>query len=343
MNKPIKHVNFDHLEYIGITGLPRRLYSRDLGLRALAMDAALSTAPNSGVPAYLTTYVSPQVIKNLIAPMNAERIFSPVKNGQMGHRTATFPKLELTGEVAAYSDYGAEGSADYNANYPSREAYYFETTTRWGDMEQAIMGLAQLDAANRVNEASALTLKAAHNRFWLFGVAGLKNWGLLNDPDLTPPMAPKPGAKGNTWEEKDPVEIYHDGLALFQRLVVQTAGLVPSGLNMDSPLKLVISNVVSPWLFRANQYGESAALLLKKSFPNLTVEVVPEYSLPSGELVQLIASELEGQATGQLGYTELMHAHGVVRSLSSYQEKKSAGTFGAVIFQPFAIAQMQGV
>jgi hypothetical protein len=32
-----------------------------------------------------------------------------------------------------------------------------------------------------------------------------------------------------------------------------------------------------------------------------------------------------------------------VKDMSAYKQKKSQGTFGAVIFQPFAFAQMIGV
>jgi hypothetical protein len=38
-----------------------------------------------------------------------------------------------------------------------------------------------------------------------------------------------------------------------------------------------------------------------------------------------------------------MRAHAVVKDTSAFKQKKSQGTWGAIIFQPFAIAQMIGV
>jgi hypothetical protein len=38
-----------------------------------------------------------------------------------------------------------------------------------------------------------------------------------------------------------------------------------------------------------------------------------------------------------------MRAHAVERKTSSFLQKKSGGTWGAIILQPYAIAQMLGV
>jgi hypothetical protein len=60
-------------------------------------------------------------------------------------------------------------------------------------------------------------------------------------------------------------------------------------------------------------------------------------------LVQLITDEVQGQETGYCSFTEKMRAHAVERKTSSFLQKKSGGTWGAIILQPFAIAQMIGV
>ena len=59
--------------------------------------------------------------------------------------------------------------------------------------------------------------------------------------------------------------------------------------------------------------------------------------------MQLIAEEIEGQATGYCAYNEKMHAQPIVRQLSSFRQKVLAGTWGAILRQPFAIASMIGV
>ncbi|EOI9212752.1 DUF2184 domain-containing protein, partial [Salmonella enterica subsp. enterica serovar Mbandaka] len=49
------------------------------------------------------------------------------------------------------------------------------------------------------------------------------------------------------------------------------------------------------------------------------------------------------QDTGYCSFTEKMRAHAVVTESSAWKQKKSAGTWGAIIRQPLAYAQMLGV
>ena len=53
---------------------------------ALAMDAqpALTTAGNSGIPAWMLTYVDPKLIEVALQPMKAAEIFGEVKKGDAG-------------------------------------------------------------------------------------------------------------------------------------------------------------------------------------------------------------------------------------------------------------------
>ncbi|MFN1150304.1 DUF2184 domain-containing protein, partial [Serratia liquefaciens] len=83
--------------------------------------------------------------------------------------------------------------------------------------------------------------------------------------------------------------------------------------------------------------------LLQKNFPNLTVETAVEYTTEAGEVVQLIAERLGEQDTGYCAFTEKMRAHAVVTESSAWHQKKSAGTWGAIVRQPLAYAQMLGV
>ena len=62
--------------------------------------------------------------------------------------------------------------------------------TQWGERELERAGLARIDWANRVNIASALTLNKYQNKTYFFGVSGLQNYGLLNDPSLSTAISP---------------------------------------------------------------------------------------------------------------------------------------------------------
>ncbi|WP_233874060.1 hypothetical protein [Paraburkholderia adhaesiva] len=97
-------------------------------------------------------------------------------------------------------------------------------------------------------------------------------------------------------------------------------------------------------LTTTNLYNVNVTDLLKKNFPNLTIETAVQYQNPAGgNLLQLIAEAIDGQKTGYCAFTEKLRAHGIVRETSSFKQKKSQGSWGAVLFQPFAIASMLGV
>ena len=167
----------------------------------VAMDAAfpLITNSNAGIPAMLSTYIDPKLIEVLIAPMNAtEAAGGEKKTGDWTTRTAMFPVIESTGEATSYGDYNNSGSSGANFQFPQRQSYHYQTITQWGERELADAGLAKIDYAARLNIASALTLNKFQNKTYLFGVAGLQNYGMLNDPALPTDLTPNTKTAGGT-------------------------------------------------------------------------------------------------------------------------------------------------
>lgn len=343
--------DFTRLAALGVVGLPPAWLDdkarEAIASQSMAFDAApgsLVTQNNNGVPNWLTMYTSPEVVKVLLSRCAAEEIYDPVKNGELWVQTAAFPMLEYTGEVAPYGDYSGEGSSDYNANWPQRQEYVFQTVTKIGDAETQRMGMAKINAASAKQEASAMVLKRARNKIWFFGVEGLQNYGILNDPALPAPISPPVDGNGKLkLSEKSADDVYETIRVLYARLHSQTRGLIDDGLKMDAEMKLCMSTDVAPNLKKKNSFGLTVEAMLKDAFPKMKVVTAPEFSTEAGELMQLICPSVDGQRTGQLGYTELLHAHGMRRALSHFEEKKSSGNYGAVIFQPFAVAQMLGV
>ena len=183
------------------------------------------------------------------------------------------------------------------------------------------------------------------NRFYFYGVAGLQNFGLLNDPNLPNALTPANGASGQkTWPTKTAVERYNDILALVADLADRSKGYI----DENSRLKLVISPARSPLLLGTSDLmANSVKALLKEGLPNLEVVVAPEMSTDAGEMMMLFADVVDADDTANkvadLVFSEKMRAGRVVPYLSHFKQKYSAGTFGAVIFQPFAVASMLGI
>ncbi len=300
---------------------------------ALAMDAqpGLTTVGNSGIPAWMLNYVDPQLIEIILQPTKAAEVFGEMKKGDWTTETATFMTVEPTGEVSSYGDYNNNGVSGVNVNFPQRQSYHYQVFTRWGEREVARAGEAKIDYVARVNEASVNALNRFQNKTYLFGVKGLQNYGVLNDPSL-----PASTASAKTWANSTGEEVYESIRKLFQTLLKQTGGKI----DMNTPLLLVCSPTASVDLTKTNQYNVNVIDQLKKNFPNLRVETIPEYSATSGETVQLIVEELDGQRTLDCAFTEKMRAHNMVLEASSIKQKKSQGTWGTIIYRPFCIATM---
>ena len=310
----------------------------------MACDAqpSLVTVSNAGIPAFLSTYIDPKLIEVLVSPMKAAEIVGgEVRKGDWTTKTAMFPIVESTGEVSSYGDYSANGRAGVNANFPQRQSYHYQVMTQWGELELETAGLARIDWANRLNIASVLTLNKFQNRSYFFGVAGLQNYGLLNSPNLSAPITPTTKVAGGTgWLNATGNEVLADVTKLYTKLQTQAGGVI----DRDTSMTLSISPISdSNGMTKVTEFNFSVQDKIKRLYPNLVIKTAPEYSMASGELIQLIANDIQGQRTADTGFTEKLRAHPIVIAESSFRQKKSQGTWGTIIYRPFLIAQMLGV
>lgn len=322
----------------------------------LAMDAqpGLVTASNSGIPFYMTNYVDPDLLRILTAKNKAAEILGEKRKGDWTDDTATFPVVEATGHVAAYGDYNAAGRSNVNTNFPMRESFLFQTFAEWGERQAEKAGRAKINWAAEVREAAAVNLMKFQNLTYFYGVAGLQNYGLLNDPSLSAALTPAVKAAGGAkWFNSNSPnatanEVYTDIEAIFAQLVAQAGGNV----EQTDAMTLALSPKSAVAMTFTNSFGITLADMLKKSFPNMRIVTAVQYGAvtaqnpqgsAAGEVVQLIADEVEGQETGFCAFNEKLRAHSIVVESSAFKQKNTSGTFGAVIRQPFAIAQMIGV
>jgi hypothetical protein len=324
---------------------------------SVAMDA-LPTAtldPNSAVPYMLTTAIDPEIFRVLFSPMKAVEIMGEVKKGDWLTETTMFPIVEPTGEVSSYGDFSESGHSGLDTNWPQRQAYLFQVTKEYGERELERAGLARINWVSEIDKAAVLSLNKFANFCYFFGVSGLQNYGLLNDPHLTASLTPATKAAGGTaWISAGGVivatanEIYLDIESLFYQLVTQSAGLI----TQESELILAMSPQTQVALTATNSFNVNVSDLLKKNFPKLRVETATQYAVTSstnpqgigaGNLVQMIAPEVEGQRTGYCAYNEKMRNHPIIRAMSSFKQKVTAGVWGTVLRQTFTIASMVGV
>ncbi len=341
----MKHVNTRELEKRGIilADFKGVMEETDLAMDyQMAMDAQspLVTQSNSGIPAFLTTWIDPEIINVVMTPNKAAKIMGEGKKGDWTTQTAMFPLIEDTGNVASYGDFSENGTVGANANWVNRQSYMFQTVTSWGEQQLARMAEARIAWAQQLNIASVKLLDKFQNQSYFFGVAGLLNYGLLNDPSLSAPITPATKvAGGTTWAVATSAEVYTDIVSLYGQLISQTQGVI----EQDAKMVLAMTPEVAVNLTKTNQYNVNVTDQIKKNFPNIRVETAVQYAVTGGNLVQLIAEDLDGQETGSCAFNEKLRAHPVVVGISNFKQKKTSGTWGCIIKQPLCIAGMLGV
>lgn len=305
------------------------------GVYSYDAQPELVTLNNAGIPAWLTNVFDPTLIEVVLSPLKATEIVgSEVQKGTWTSTYATFSMVESVGEVSSYGDFNPNGMTKANVNYPHRQAYVYQSFVQWGEMEAERMALARVDWANQQSQAVMKTMNRFQNESYFYGISGLQNYGLLNDPNLYAPIAATASwqASGTT-----PEQIYEDVRRLFAKLVRQSDSVV----DTHSPMVLALSSYSDTALDKTNQYGLSARDQMTKHFPNLTVRTAPQYSTASGELVQLLAQDVNGKVA-ETAFNAKMRAHAVITGHSSWSQKRSQGTYGTIIYKPFAIAQLIG-
>lgn len=306
--------------------------------RDLAFDAqpALVTAANSGIPALFTTFVDPSIIETVLEPLNAVELYGETKKGSWISDTAMFITAERAGYVSSYGDFSQAGRVSANVNYPQRQSYHYQTFVEYGEREIEREAEGRVEWVNQLNMSALRVLLQFQNDSYLFGVAGLQNYGGVNDPALSAPIAPT-----SAWNSvTDPLIIFGDILRLVQALVTQSNGI----LNAKSEFRLGISTTNALNLNKTNQFNYNVEDQVKKNFPNLKFVTVPQFSNPTGagELIQLFALKMKGHAVVEAAFTEKMRSHAVVTKASSWEQKKSQGTWGTIWYYPVMCAQMVG-
>lgn len=303
----------------------------------LPPQSALVTTPSSGVPLIFTTWVDPKAIEILVSPMMAAVIAGETGKGDWADDIYMFKTVEATGQTSSYGDYSMSGSADVNYNFPQRQNYRFQAFLQYGDLEIEKAAKAKIDLPADKQSANALALMKAMNYMYMYGVGSLANYGLLNDPNLLPPITPtyswlsSSSATANT--------MYQDVVRMMVLLFEQTRGAVTAKSKMTLALSPANAGILSQvTLYNTN----SVIMLLQQNYPNLRMETAPEYETSAGQLVQLFADEVDGQETVECVFSSKMMAHRVIQAPSSLMQKRSSSGYGVMYYRTVTVAQMLG-
>jgi hypothetical protein len=317
---------------------------------ALAMDSALQTTPNVAYPASFFQYIDPQIVEILFGVTNANRIAPEVKQGTWADEFYTYTTEEAIGDVTAYSDRTENVTSEVNYEFQTREQARFETILQYGNLEVDKASQAKIALASRKQIAGANIIARKQNQFYLYGVSGKINHGLLNSSDLNPSINPNSitigGSTYTTWADKIAHDasnagnhVFNDVLALWSELSSKNGG----NIDQNERIILAVSNNVVSYLSAPNQFGLTAMAMIKDNFPNLEVVQLPELSTQAGEQIKMIVPSLYGVDTVNLVYSDKFRAMQVVQTVSGYKQKLVSTSYGAIIKRASLIATMMGV
>lgn len=343
---------------IMLPGVQRYLTDEEKRDYRLGMDAqpTLATDPSAGIPAFLTTTIDPEVYRILYSPLAFAKILTEKRVGNWLDETRMFPVVEETGEVSSYGDFNNNGRAGINFNFPQFQSYLFQCFVRYGERELERAGLAKINYVSELNAAAADLLNRYQNLTYAFGVAGLQNYGYINNPYLSAALTPSTKAAGGTaWftaggsANATPNEVYNDILALIQKLISQGNGAIDD----ESPMTLSLSPSRNQALKFANSFGVYVKDLLKDGYPNLKITTAPQYGTQSstntqgyttaGDLMQLKVDNIQRQETAYASYNEKLRAHKIIPEPSAWMQKFTSGTWGTITRMPVGIATMLGI
>lgn len=337
------NITFDQAKQYGFNFPGAREWVTKDNMARIVQDAALITQANSTVPAELLAYIDPTVIEILTAPRNARELYNEEKKGDWTTPYFKWRADEVTGNTAAYSDFGQFGMSGVNNEWHTREQYRFQTIIQYGDLEQDMASQAKINLASAKQRSAATIIDIDANKFYLLGVSGKEIYGVLNDPNLPAAVPPISISGVTAWSGKDAIARYNDVIKLFTKLVSQLQGLV----DEKSRLKLATSPATRALLAEPTQLGITVMSMLKEYFPNMEFVSLPQlgaaYAPAGSETMMMIAPEILGNQTGLLGFGEKMRMGRVVPSLSSFAQKVTGTTYGGVVQVPAAVAQMDGI
>jgi hypothetical protein len=317
---------------------------------ALAMDSALQTTPNVAYPASFFQYIDPQIVEILFGVTNANKIAPEVKQGTWADEFYTYTTEEAIGDVTAYSDRTENVTSEVNYEFQTREQARFETILQYGNLEVDKASQAKIALASRKQIAGANIIARKQNQFYLYGVSGKINYGLLNDPNLNASINPNTitigGNTYTTWADKTANDaqnagnhVFNDVLKLWSELSSKNGG----NIDQNERIILAVSNNVVSYLSAPNAFGLTAMAMIKDNFPNLEVVQLPELSTQAGEQIKMIVPSLYGVDTVNLVYSDKFRAMQVVQTVSGYKQKLVSTSYGAVVKRSSLIATMNGV
>ncbi len=313
-------------------------------------DITVYNSTSNGVLEYVTSIFNYNPIVQLLQTTASRELTHDWQQGTFGTTNIFIPQIAHTGKAALYSDQGGSGQTGVNYTWLERQCVALQQNLIYGDMTVARFGMGKINYVADLRTSLTTTINQDINHINFRGYAGMRIFGLLNDPDLrTVLVAPASAANPSSsqWIYKTYLEICSDVQAMYADILGAAQG------NADYKVKATLGVPPSTYVYLTTQNALGNMLVsdfLTKAYPGLVITQVQDYAgtgNPIGSSVpnhcQLIFDTLANQPVAYNIFSQLYNSHGVVRLASAYEEKVSYTVSGALIAQPIGVSTMTGI
>ena len=304
------------------------------------MDSQPGFSPaNVNMPAGILSQVSVNVVNNILQHRAGDEALGGRQRLLEFYQQEYYvPMVERLGTTVPYNDYDDAISAGINLSFDKTGHYRFSNNVVVGELEEAQLSAANVNARDYITSASAEALMIEFNRVAFNGYVdnGGKNlvYGLLNNPSLNAYETASKKFADMSWQEL---------VAFFGKAVSKIRTQSGNNVQRGSKLRCVVSaNAIDSLIYKWTEMGVNVLVELNKAMEMLKLEfsLIPALELDKANANQdviyfILENNLGGVSnTTTLGYSEIARMGNVVVGSSYTMQKMSVGTTGAVVFKP---------
>lgn len=312
-------------------------------------DAPAGFSPtNINMPAGILSQVSVNVVENILQFRAGDKALGGrQKLLDFYQQEYYIPLVERLGATIPYNDYDDAISAGINLTFDKTGHYRFSSNVVVGELEEAQLASANVNARDYITSASAEALMIEFNRVAFNGYVDNAGqnlvYGLLNNPALNNYESSAKTFADMTWQE---VVSFFSGAV--EKIVEQSGNNLQSG----STLRIVVASKAFYHLrMKYTDLGVNVLSEIKKTLEELglNIEFVSALELNNANANQnviyfILENNLGGVSnTTTLGYSEIARMGNVVVGGSYTMQKMSVGTTGAVVFKPAFVVRYTNI
>ena len=324
--------------------------SKALGFGQDANLVAPLTTPSVPTPIQFLQYWLPGNVDIITAARKIDILTGLTIAGSFADEEIVQQVVEYTGNAREYGDFTNVPLSNWNTQYERRTVVRFEEGMQVGRLEEMRSSAARQSSAENKRYATMESLEIIRNRIGFSGYnSGLgRTYGFLNETNLPAYVSVPNGAGGSSeWSQKTYLEIVADILTAISQLRNQSRDRID--VERDS-IMLALPTSKTDRLSTVSQFGNSVREWLKDTYPNITVESVPELDNANGgdDVFYLYAMSV-GNSGSDDSMTWLhlnptkMQSMGVDQRAKSYEESYANATAGQMLKRPYAVTRYSGV